>query len=297
MEDQAATRPTAEITPLRRFNDTIRSTRTQEYLSQMLGNKKDSFVTTLTSVVANNTALQACEPMSLLYTAMKATALSLPIDPNLGYAAIIPYNDTKSGRCLAQFQIMRDGWVGLLMRTGQVRFIANEIVHEGELVKANKFTGEYVFDENAKASDKVIGYMAYIQLLNGFEKTVYWTVEECKAHALRYSQTYKKGYGIWKENFDAMALKTVLKHLIKKYAPKSVEILSAVQNDQAVFNENDEAAYADNDPDDQVPAPQSEDAKNKVAEVAERVAKMQERKAAKKTEDAPTNDDLPFGNE
>ena len=264
-------------TPLQRFNGVMKDTRTQEYLASVLGNKKDQFVTTLISAVANNENLQTCEPMSLMYTAMKATALGLPIDPNLGYAAMIPFKDGKSGKTLCQFQVQRDGWVELLMRTGQVKFVANEVVYEGQLVKKNKFTGEYVFDEDAKKSDKVIGYMAYIRLNNGFEKTVYWTVEECRAHALRYSQTFKKGYGVWKENFDAMCLKTVLKHLIKKYAPKSVEVLSAITDDQTVANEDGGSTYADNTPDDQ-PRP---DAKKKAKEVIVQVEAMKARKAAK----------------
>ena len=272
-------------TPLQRFNGVMKDTRTQEYLQSVLGTKKDQFVTTLISAVANNENLQTCEPMSLLYTAMKATALGLPIDPNLGYAAMIPYKDNKSGKTLCQFQIQRDGWMELLMRTGQVKFVANEVVHEGELVKHNKFTGEYVFDEDAKTSDKVIGYMAYLKLNNGFEKTVYWTVEECKAHALRYSQTYKKGSGIWKENFDAMSLKTVLKHIIKKYALKSVEVLSAISDDQAVFNENNEAAYRDNGPDEQVqPEAQTATAIEKANAVKEQMEAMKARRA-KKVED------------
>lgn len=282
MSNEIATR---QLTPLQRFNGVMKDTRTQEYLASVLGNKKDQFVTTLISAVANNENLQVCEPMSLMYTAMKATALGLPIDPNLGYAAMIPFKDTKAGKTLCQFQIQRDGWMELLMRTGQVKFVANEVVHEGELVKHNKFTGEYVFDEDAKKSDKVVGYMAYIRLMNGFEKTVYWTVEECKAHALRYSQTFKKGYGIWKDNFDAMALKTVLKHLIKKYAPKSVEVLSAISDDQVVSNENGEAAYRDNMPDDQPQPVATETAKEKAKKVKEKVEAMKSRKAAQEVQE------------
>ena len=277
MANENATR---QATPLQRFNGVMKDTRTQEYLQSVLGNKKDQFVTTLISAVANNENLQVCEPMSLMYTAMKATALGLPIDPNLGYAAMIPFKDGKTGKTLCQFQIMRDGWCELLMRTGQVKFIANEIVYEGQLVKKNKFTGEYVFDEDAKKSDKVIGYMAYLKLNNGFEKTVYWTVEEVKAHALRYSQTYRKGYGLWKDSQDAMALKTVLKHLIKKYAPKSVEVLSAISDDQVVSNENGDAAYRDNMPDDQPQPEVTATAKEKAKKVKEKVAEMKARQAA-----------------
>lgn len=294
------------LTPLQNFNRIIKADKTQEYLASVLGNKKESFVTSLISAVANNEALQACEPMSIMYTAMKATALGLPIDPSLGYAAMIPFRDNKAGKTLCQFQIQRDGWVELLMRTGQVKFVANEIVHEGELVKHNKFTGEYIFDEDAKKSEKIIGYMAYIKLNNSFEKTVYWTIEECKAHALRYSQTYKKGYGVWKDNFDAMALKTVLKHLIKKYAPKSVEVLSAISDDQTVVNENNNVTYADREPDEQ-PQPEvtTESAQAKAAEVQAKVEAMKARRNGTKSMEmehpvtpeeaipAPTIDDMP----
>jgi recombination protein RecT len=234
-----------ELSPLKSFNAVIQSEKTQDYLKTVLGKKKDSFVTSLLSAVANDANLQLCDPMSLMYTAMKATSMNLPIDPNLGYAAMIPYKDNKEGKTKAQFQIMRNGYVELLMRTGQVQFIANEPVHEGELVKANKFTGEYIFDEAAKKSDKIIGYMAYVKLTNGFEKTVYWTVDECLAHAKRYSQTFKKGYGVWAENQTAMCLKTVLKHLIVKYMPKSVELLDAVRFDQASVDENGNPEYID----------------------------------------------------
>lgn len=288
-------------TPLQRFNGVMKDTRTQEYLASVLGNKKDSFVTSLISAVANNEALQACEPMSILYTAMKSTALGLPIDQSLSYAAMIPFKDGKTGKTLCQFQIMRDGWCELLMRTGQVKFIANEIVYDGQLVKKNRFTGEYVFDEDAKKSDKIIGYMAYIKLNNGFEKTVYWTVEECKAHALRYSQTYRKGYGLWadKDAFNAMALKTVLKHLIKKYAPKSVEVLSAIKDDQSVTNEANVSTYADNEPDEQFQPEVSETAKAKAEKVKEQMEAMKNRRAVKDVQPqeeeipGPTIEDMP----
>ena len=229
-----------EMTPMQKFNAQIRGANAQAYLVDVLGEKKEAFVTSLVSVVANDANLQKCNPMSVVYAALKSVPLGLPIEQNLGFSAVIPYGDNAS------FQIMRNGWMDLLMRTGQVRFIANEPVYEGQLIKKNKFTGEFVFDEDAKKSDKIIGYMAYVKLTNGFEKTVYWTVEEVKAHALRYSQTYKKGYGVWKDNFDAMALKTVLKNLIVKYCPKSTELQKAIKDDQSVTDGNNKSTYADN---------------------------------------------------
>lgn len=199
----------------------------------MLGKKSAGFLSSIMNCVQNNALLQSAPINSIILASAQAASLDLPINPNLGFAAIIPFKN-KQGT-VAQFQIMRDGWVELLQRTGQVVAIANEPVYEGELVKKNRFTDEYVFDESKRTSDTIIGFMAYFRLVNGFEKTVYWTVDECRAHATKYSQTFKKDYGLWVDNFTAMALKTVLKHLIKKYAPKSIELQTAMVADNASF--------------------------------------------------------------
>lgn len=218
--------------------------------NEMLGKKSAGFMTSITSVVQNSDLLQKAEVNSIILAAAQAASLDLPINPNLGFAAIIPFNDKKSGRCVATFQIMRDGWVDLCLRTGQFEYIANEIVYEGELVEKNRFTDTYVFDETKRKSDKIIGYMASFKLTNGYRKTVYMSVEEIKAHGKQYSQTYRKNFGLWVDNFNAMALKTALKMLLKKFAPKSIEsIAKAIESDQASFVgdiDNAQAVYVDN---------------------------------------------------
>ena len=92
-------------TGLARYNATIKNERTQDYLRQVLGKNATSFVTSLTSIVSNNTALQNCEPLSLMYVGIKAEALNLPLDPNLGFAYAIPYKNNKTGKTEAQFQL------------------------------------------------------------------------------------------------------------------------------------------------------------------------------------------------
>lgn len=175
----------------------------QKRFAEMLGKKSAGFLTSLTNVVQNSELLQKAEVPSIILAAGQAAALDLPINPNLGLAANIPFKDSKTGRCTATFQIMRDGWMDLCLRTGQFVYIANEPVYKGELVKKNRFTGEYVFDEDKRESDEVIGYMAAFKLNNGYEKTVYWTVEEAKKHGMRFSQTFKRGYGLWKSSFQS----------------------------------------------------------------------------------------------
>lgn len=236
-------------TGVQALNKVLNTEQMQKKFADMLGKKSVGFLSSISNIVTNNDLLQKADTTSIVLAAAQAASLDLPINPNLGYAAIIPFNDPKNHRCLAQFQIMRDGLVELALRTGQVLSLVNEVVYEGELVSRNRFKDEYVFDENKRTSDKPIGYMAYIKLTNGFEKTVFMTSEEVKAHALSYSKTYKKGFGLWKDNFDAMALKTVLKKLIKKYCPKSIEMQKALESDNASFQgdiDNAQPIYVDN---------------------------------------------------
>jgi recombination protein RecT len=231
------------------LNKKLNSEAMQKKFAEMLGKKSVGFLSSVSNIVTNSKLLEKAEVDSIILAAAQAAALDLPINPNLGYAAIVPFTDTKTRRCLAQFQLMRDGFVELALRTGQVVAIVNEPVYEGELVSHNRFKDEYIFDETKRTSDKVIGYMAYAKLANGFEKTVYWDVERCKSHALKYSQTFKKGFGLWRDNFESMALKTVLKHLIKKYLPKSIEMMQAVEYDGATIKgtiDNPQPEYVDN---------------------------------------------------
>ena len=270
------------------FNDQIRGVNAQAYLATLLGEKKESFVTSLVGLVSDDANLQKCAPMSVVYAAVKSVPLGLPIEKNLGYAAVIPYGTSAS------FQIMRNGWVELAMRTGQVKRLANEPVYEGELVRRNRFTDTYEFDETKRISNKVIGYMAYIQLTNGFEKTIYWSVEEVKAHALRFSQTYKQGRGVWKDNFDAMALKTVLKRLITKYCPKTVELSAAIRDDQTVTDAANRSSYADREPDEQAqPQDAGKKALDKAAEAKAKAASARSRRAAQQEPAAPAPEPEP----
>lgn len=217
---------------------------------EMLGKRSSQFMTSITSVVTNNTLLQKADVNSIIMGSAVAASMDLPLNPNLGYAALVPFN-SKDG-CFAQLQVMANGLVELAMRSGQVQSIIAEEVLEGQLVKKNKFTGEYVFDEDAKKSDKVIGYMAYIRLNNGFEKYEYMTVEEIKAHAQKFSQTYRKGAGVWRDNFSAMAKKTLLRKILTKWCPKSLQMQQAIVFDQSVVKgdvnnlENATADYSDN---------------------------------------------------
>lgn len=219
----------------------------QERVQDLLKGKAQQFMVTLTALTTADEKLATCEPKSLVGACLTATAMDLPVNPNLGFVYIIPYTDRKTGITSAQLQFGYKAFIQLAMRSGQFKTISATPVYEGQIVSENPLTG-YEFDFTVKESDKVVGYAGYFKLTNGFEKVMYMTMQELKAHGLKYSQSFKRGYGLWEDNFDAMATKTVLKLLLSKYAPMSIEMEKAVITDQSKINdlEGNDFEYIDN---------------------------------------------------
>lgn len=223
----------------------------RQKFQDMLGKRAPQFITSVLQIVASNALLANADPHSIYHAAAVAATLDLPLNNNLGFAYIVPYNQKqKDGtyRQVAQFQMGYKGFIQLAQRSGMYRTLSAAPIYEGQLVSENPLTG-FVFDFAKKTSDKIIGYASYFELLNGFQKTLYSPIEQVKAHGMKYSQTFKKGYGLWKDDFDAMALKTVIKANLSKWGPLSVEMQRAVTVDQAIVNNEDatDITYVDNE--------------------------------------------------
>lgn len=238
----------APVSPIKRFNRCISSVETQQYLSSVLMDKKGQFVNNITALVANDVKLQECRPMSLIYAGIKATALDLPLDPNLGFAYVIPYKNTKTGTVEAQFQIGYRGFIQLAIRSGLFSVINVTDVREGEMKSFDLLTGEIRIEAiNDREKSPTVGYVAYFRLNNGkagydsFSKSLFMSIDDVKSHAMRYSKTFSsrvdsvRSSSKWATDFDAMAKKTVLKLLLARYAPLSVQMQDAVKSDQAVI--------------------------------------------------------------
>ena len=265
-----------QVYSLKTFNQTITSPATQKYLDDLLHERKGQFVSNLTALVANNANLQECEPYTLMFAALKATALSLPIEPSLGMAHVIPYKNKKRNITEAQFQLGYKGFQQLALRTGQYKRINTTDVREGELGKRNRLTGEiewnWITDEAKRLKTPIIGYVNYFLLLNGFESTFYMSKEEMNAHALRYSQTYKsstdyiKAQSKWTTDFDAMALKTVIKLNLSKNGVLSTELQDAIRADQSVMREENKYEYTDNEEQAIFDAQKAQEVANKFAD-------------------------------
>jgi len=226
-------------------------------LQEILGKRASTFATSVIQITNQNEMLSKATPQSIVGAAMTAATLNLPLNNSLGYAYIIPYNNKQkdgSWKTVAQFQIGYKGFIQLAMRSGQFKTIHSTDIRQGEIIKVNRLTGEmeydWIEDEDLRNKTKTIGYVAYFRLLNGYEATLYMTMDELNTHGKKFSQTFKKNYGLWKDEFDSMAKKTVLKLLLSKYAPLSIDMQTAVQKDQASFNDVDDTedvVYVDND--------------------------------------------------
>lgn len=226
-----------QTTALAKLKGILNNDTMKQNFQNILAENSGAFMASIIELWQSNKSLQSCNPNAVVLEALKAATLKLPINANLGFAYIIPYGNIPT------FQMGYKGYIQLAQRSGQYRFINADMVYDGEQVAYNRITGMLEITGDAK-SDTPIGYFAYFQLLNGFEKCVYWTREKVESHAKRYSKAWKKADSPWHTNFDAMALKTVIRNVISKYGVMSIEFADAVAADS--FDERVEAEVNEN---------------------------------------------------
>lgn len=227
----------------------VNDERTKNKFKEMLGNKAAGFLTSLINTTNGNAQLQQADPNSILKAGAIAATLDLPIDPNLGFAYIVPYNN--KGKNEAQFQMGYKGFVQLAIRTGQYKRINVTELYEGQFESYDPITDELKYNLDNRLSDEITHYVAYFQTINGFEKYNVMSKEEIENHAKKFSKTYSYKGSSWQTNFNTMAKKTVLKLLLSKFGILSIEMQTAQKADQAVIrefdNNNIEVEYVDNE--------------------------------------------------
>ena len=243
------------------FKKLIDGNYVQTQLKQVLKENAGTFATSLMEVYTNDKQLQTCEPKLVVQEAIKAASLKLPLNKQLGYGYVVVYKNydkvTRQKVPTPTLVIGYRGYIQLAMRTGQYRNINADVVYEGELRQTDKLTG--AIDLNGeKKSEKIVGYFAHFELINGFAKTLYMTVEEMANYALKFAPTFRPtkdkpapkvddlidmaqaqaqngpvgGQVGWTGDFNAMAQKTVLRRLLSKYGFLSIEMMNALSDDE-----------------------------------------------------------------
>lgn len=211
----------------------------KQKFQELLGRRSTQFVTSVLQIVSSNTHLQKANPQSIYMAAVTAATLDLPINNNLAFAYIVPYKGE------AQFQMAWRGFVQLAQRSGQYQRINVVDVCENQFKSYNELTEDLQADFTIDGNGVVVGYAAYFRLNNGFEKLVYWSKAKALAHGKKYSKSF--AFGVWKDDPDAMARKTVLKNALSKWGILSVEMQTAIVADQAVITEDGQFKYVDNE--------------------------------------------------
>lgn len=259
---QNVTRPQQRaLRPIDRLKGMLDAESVQKQFNDVLGENKGPFIGSIIDLYNSDTYLQKCDPKQVIMEALKAATLKLPISKQLGFAYIVPYRDTP------QFQLGYKGMIQLAQRTGAYKYINAGVVYEGEFKSRDKLTG--AIDLSGEAlSNEIVGYFAYIETLNGFSKGIYWTKEEVKRHAQRYSKSYKSSTSAWATNFDEMAQKTVLRALLSKYGIMSIEFQTALTLDSMVEAADEQIVGA---PDLEMPSANVEEAGEEPIEAAEPV--------------------------
>ena len=248
-------------------------------VSQAVGKNAQRFTASIISAVSTNPALEKCTQRSILSGALLGESLGLSPSPQLGQYYLVPFDKRdRQGNVIetnAQFVLGAKGYKQLAMRSGQYLDIDVLEIKEGEYKGRDKLTGKQMFEfiENDDERDALptVGYMAYFELLNGFRKQVYWTKAKMLKHADTYSPAFRadkyddyingkipknelyKYSSFWYKNFDEMAFKTLLRHLISQWGVMSIEMQDAFVRDNAVIKEGgvpeyveyDEAAFAE----------------------------------------------------
>lgn len=225
---------------------------------ELLGKRTPQFISSLVSLINADTSIQQAfyeSPMSVIQAGLKAATFDLPIDQNLGYAYIVAFNNNKKDangnwtkRMEATFML---GWKGmhqLALRTGAYKTINVVDIRQGELKHYNRLTEEveleFIEDDDEREKLPVIGYVGYYRLINGAEKTIYMTVKQIENHEKKNRKGQYMGKG-WKDDWDAMARKTVYRRLIGKWGVMSIDYQNRKEAEELAKQMQEE--YIDHD--------------------------------------------------
>lgn len=239
---QKADKPAAQPNVTALLNTFLDRDGLRKRFDELLGKRSPQFMSSIVSMVNADKNMQQAfyeSPMTVIQAALKAATFDLPIDQSLGYAYIVPFKNYKKDlgtkKMEASFIL---GWKGmhqLALRTGAYKTINVVDIREGELKKYNRLTEEveidFIEDENEREKHPVIGYVGYYRLVNGAEKTIYMSVKAIESHERKHRKGEYQGKG-WRDDWDAMARKTVYRILIGKWGVMSIDYQTADEGKQ-----------------------------------------------------------------
>lgn len=286
--------------------------------NDVLGAKSEQYMASIVNAVSASPQLKKCEPSSILAAAFVAASLDLPIDQNLGFAALVPYdrkfkdeNGSWQQQSCAQFQMMYKGFIQLAIRSGEYEGMNVSEVYSDEILSFNPITGEVEFVNDFTQTtmrdegkdENIAGFYAWFKLKSGYRQQLYMSRKEVENHARKYSASYKydlsknKQSSRWSTDFKSMAKKTVIKALLSKWGILSVQMQTATIEDQKVYDSDGNGDYADNKPEeieavDPFEAVQEQNPHETVESANEKDTEKKTKEKKKDSDAKVTNDDI-----
>jgi len=259
-------------TPTEQFRAMLEDPIFQAKFQQALGKSANVFIASLSEIYGSDKQLSKCDHNKIALEALKAASLKLPINKNLGYAYLLVFNNSvklpngeRTTIPTPTMVIGYKGYIQLAQRTAQYKTINADVVYEGELKEWDKLSGKIVIDSKGKLSNKILGYFAYFELLNGFNKPYFVPLEEMVDYAIHYSPSFRgknaptkeslmktaqqqedtktvgAGQG-WSADFRSMALKVCLSQLLRKYGYLSIEMAEVFSSEVSSLNRDEQIA-------------------------------------------------------
>lgn len=281
-------------TQKQKFSVAITTDTYKTLINNTLGDPERSrrFIAAITSAVAVNPDLQECTPGTILAGALLGESLNLSPSPQLGQYYLVPFKKTlkgsdgktlyilnekgehvldEKGKWKAQtvtnatFVMGYKGYIQMAIRTNQYKDLDVLEIRDGEYLGRDPDTGKprfrFIESDEDRCNRKVVGYLAYFEMLNGFKKTLFWSKSKMLNHADKYSPAFSaqmmlkiekgevpqdqlwKYSSYWYTDFDGMAKKTMLRQLLDKWGVMSADMQQAFVNDSSVIRINEDGSF------------------------------------------------------
>lgn len=94
-QNAVATQQGTQLSVAAQVKSMISQDAVKKKFTEVLGQKAPQFLASITNVVAGSAQLKKCPATTIMSAAFVAATYDLPIDSNLGFAAIVPYNNNK----------------------------------------------------------------------------------------------------------------------------------------------------------------------------------------------------------
>ena len=174
------------------------------------------FVSCALMAIQMNTKLQQCEAKSVLKAIGECARYGLEPNSPLSEAALVPYGNK------VEFLIEYRGLLKLAWNSGLMKCIEYDKICEHDSYEYTKGFKSVFEHKPLLVGDrgKTIAYYAYAEMISGGHAMVLMSTEEIRSHGKHFSKSYKFSSSPWQTDFDAMAIKTVLRQLLDKKVPK-----------------------------------------------------------------------------